>query len=145
MNNTERSDYKEFDSRTYDEQALQYLNPLRPDQISKRVADANHGVLGITGEVGELADVIKKAFVNNLEIDRQKVIDECGDILWFVALTLRAVDSNTSEAMQANVSKIQARYGERFSEIRYNRENRNRDKEEKAISSVVTGSGGNSL
>lgn len=125
------------DASDYDKEALKYLNPLRPNQLSKRVADATHGALGISSEVGELSDVIKKAFVNNLELDRTEIIKELGDVIWYCALVARAVDSDLHEVMAVNLEKIQARYGEKFSEIRYNRENRNIAKEDSVAQRVL--------
>lgn len=122
----------------YDEEALKYLNPLKPNQLSKRVADATHGALGISSEVGELSDVIKKAFVNNMELDREEIVKELGDVLWYCALVARSVDSNLHEAMAVNIAKIHARYSEgKFSEIRYNRENRNLEKEDDVASTLL--------
>lgn len=126
------------DASKYDEEALKYLNPLKPNQLSKRVADATHGALGISSEVGELSDVIKKAFVNNMELDKKEIIKELGDVLWYCALVARSVDSNLHEAMAVNLEKIHARYSEgRFSEIRYNRENRNLSNEDKVAEQVL--------
>lgn len=127
------------DASKYDEEALKYLNPLKPNQLSKRVADATHGALGISSEVGELSDVIKKAFVNNMELDKKEIIKELGDVLWYCALVARSVDSNLHEAMAVNLEKIHARYGDKgYSEIRYNRENRDLKKEDQVADQVIT-------
>jgi hypothetical protein len=40
--------------------------------------------LGLTGEAGELADYLKKVLYHGHEIQRGKVQDELGDLLWYV-------------------------------------------------------------
>jgi NTP pyrophosphatase (non-canonical NTP hydrolase) len=73
-----------------------------------------HGALGACTEVGELQDAIKKHLMYGREFDRVNVIEECGDILWYMALCLSAVGSNMDEAMERNLAKLFKRYGNRF-------------------------------
>lgn len=40
---------------------------------------------GLTGECGELADIYKKHLFHGHELDKDKVIKECGDIMWYLA------------------------------------------------------------
>ncbi len=40
---------------------------------------------GLTGECGELADMYKKHLFHGHELDKEKVIKECGDIMWYLA------------------------------------------------------------
>jgi NTP pyrophosphatase (non-canonical NTP hydrolase) len=41
--------------------------------------------LGLTGEAGEVADLIKKAVFHRHPFDREALIKELGDVLWYVA------------------------------------------------------------
>ena len=77
-----------------------------------------HGALGVGTEAGELQDAVKRHLFYGTDIDRTHIIEECGDVLWYVAETLSAVGATMSEAMVANVAKLRARYPEGFSEER---------------------------
>ena len=45
----------------------------------------NHMCLGIVGEMGELVDAIKKAYVYGNGIDQTNIIEEVGDVSWYIA------------------------------------------------------------
>jgi NTP pyrophosphatase (non-canonical NTP hydrolase) len=69
-----------------------------------------HAALGCGTEAGELLDIAKKALVQGKPVDRLHVIEEAGDLLWYVVLALDAVGSNLDEAMAGNVAKLDERY-----------------------------------
>lgn len=73
-----------------------------------------HGVLGLTGEGGEVADLIKKHVFQGHELDRTKVIEEIGDGLWYSAYLADALGSSMEAAAMMNVSKLQLRYPDGF-------------------------------
>lgn len=74
-----------------------------------------HGVLGIGTEAGELQDVAKRALFYKKAIDRTALVEELGDLLWYLALTLDACGITFEEAMERNIAKLEARYPDRFS------------------------------
>lgn len=115
---------------SYDEQALRFLNPKRHERLGGQVIDVNHATLGITAELGELAEITKKSFVNNLNLPKEEVVKEVGDIIWYCALALRAVGSSIEEAQAVNLKKLETRYGSKFSEDKWKRENRDIKKED---------------
>lgn len=45
----------------------------------------NHMGLGIVGEMGELVDQIKKAYIYGKGVDQVNIIEEVGDVAWYVA------------------------------------------------------------
>lgn len=49
--------------------------------------DAEHFGLGLIGEVGELADLIKKIRFQGHPVDDEKIEEELSDILWYLATT----------------------------------------------------------
>lgn len=73
------------------------------------------GALGLAGESGEVADLVKKFIGQGHELDREQVMDEVSDVLWYVALTLKAIGKTVDECMQHNVDKLKARYPDGFS------------------------------
>lgn len=50
-----------------------------------------NGVLGLVGETGECADIIKKHMFQGHELDEQHLAKELGDICWYLALTSDAL------------------------------------------------------
>jgi NTP pyrophosphatase (non-canonical NTP hydrolase) len=71
--------------------------------------------LGLTGESGECADIIKKHLYHNHPLDRDKVIKELGDVLWYVAIMAKEIGVELSEVAEKNIAKLRARYPEGFS------------------------------
>lgn len=72
--------------------------------------------LGIAGEAGEVVDIIKKHITYDQPLDKQKIIMEVGDVLWYTALLLSALDSSLEEAMQVNIDKLKKRFPNGFTE-----------------------------
>jgi len=66
--------------------------------------------LGLTGEAGEVADTIKKAVFHQHGIDRDLLIKELGDVLWYVAALCTKLDVTMSEVMERNIDKLRKRY-----------------------------------
>lgn len=66
--------------------------------------------LGLAGEAGEVADTVKKAVFHQHGIDRNKLIKELGDVLWYVAAICTKLDVTMSEVMEQNISKLMQRY-----------------------------------
>lgn len=80
--------------------------------------------LGLSGEVGEFNDMIKKWIFHEKELDINHLEKECGDILWYIALMCNSFGWNLDEIMQMNIDKLKARYPEGFDTVRANnREN----------------------
>lgn len=71
--------------------------------------------LGISGEGGEVADHIKKHIGHNHELDKNKMLKELGDVLWYVAVLSNALGFSLQEVAQANIDKLSARYPGGFS------------------------------
>ena len=71
--------------------------------------------LGLTGEAGEAADILKKHFGHGHDLDKQKVAKELGDVLWYVARMADELGFKLSEVAEMNVEKLRARYPQGFS------------------------------
>jgi NTP pyrophosphatase (non-canonical NTP hydrolase) len=71
--------------------------------------------LGLTGEAGEVADTIKKAVFHQHGLDRDELIKELGDVLWYVAALCSKLDVSMSEVMERNIVKLKARYPQGYS------------------------------
>ena len=70
--------------------------------------------LGLTGESGEFADHIKKHLYQGHKIDADYLINELGDIMWYVAVAAERLGFNLSEVMEINIEKLKKRYPNGF-------------------------------
>lgn len=70
--------------------------------------------MGLSGEVGELNDMIKKWIFHKLDMDITHAKKELGDILWYVACMAESFGWNLDEIMRMNIDKLKARYPEGF-------------------------------
>jgi NTP pyrophosphatase (non-canonical NTP hydrolase) len=80
------------------------------------VAALIHYSIGMCTELGELQDALKKYIAYGKELDKVNLIEESGDILWYLARTLDTLGSSFEEAMAANAAKLMKRYGTQFTE-----------------------------
>ena len=71
-------------------------------------------VLGLVGEAGETADKIKKLLRDKDGVvsddDRDLVVKELGDTLWYIASIARYLEVPLSEVAEGNIDKLENRY-----------------------------------
>ncbi len=75
-----------------------------------------HAVLGMASEAGEAVDAVKKHLFYGKPLDKVNLIEEAGDMLWYLAILSLALETPLAEIAQRNINKLEARYGEKFSE-----------------------------
>ena len=73
-----------------------------------------NGVLGLCGESGELADLIKKTNYQGHKMDIEHVAKELGDICWYIAETATAIGYDLETIMKMNIEKLRKRYPDGF-------------------------------
>jgi NTP pyrophosphatase (non-canonical NTP hydrolase) len=73
-----------------------------------------NGVLGMAGEAGECCDLLKKATYQDGRSIAEELIDECGDVLWYVAETAAGMEMTLEEIARHNIEKLKKRYPEGF-------------------------------
>lgn len=84
---------------------------LYADNPAINPVDLIHGIVGSQGESGELLEALSISVLDNqIPVDLVNIIEECGDKLWYIALTLRAIGSTIDEAMELNIEKLKKRY-----------------------------------
>lgn len=86
------------------------------DNTEDKSIELIHAQFGICSESGELADALKKWLIYGQQLDKQNIREECGDLMWYIALALKSVDMEMSETMLQNIEKLQKRYPEKFTE-----------------------------
>lgn len=78
-------------------------------------ADLINGVMGLCGESGEFADIVKKLIFHKHPIDINSLKKELGDVMWYVAMCCNALNISLDDVMQGNIDKLKKRYPDGFS------------------------------
>jgi len=94
----------------YAKKAREFAN----HDLEPKTAIATWG-LGLTGESGEVADIIKKYIGHSHPLDRTSLIKELGDVLWYIAAIADAVEVPFEVIAQQNLEKLRNRYEDKFS------------------------------
>lgn len=98
---------KVFTPNDYQVAALRTANKDSKDLIL-------NGVLGLCGETGEVSDIVKKHLFQGHELDRQKAIEELGDVCWYLAITAHGLGIDLESVMEININKLKKRYPDGF-------------------------------
>lgn len=69
-----------------------------------------HSVLGISGEAGELLDAIKKATIYRKELDRANIVEELGDLEFYMEQIRQELFITREETLKGNMEKLAKRY-----------------------------------
>lgn len=69
---------------------------------------------GLNGEAGEVIDLLKKHEFQGHPLKTESLVDELGDLLWYIALACDALGVKLEDAMRYNVDKLRKRYPEGF-------------------------------
>lgn len=84
---------------------------------NKKLSKGEHvinGALGMCGESGEVSDLVKKAYMQGHKIDREKICEEIGDVLWYCAEMSAWMGIDLGEIAQMNIDKLIERYPNGF-------------------------------
>jgi NTP pyrophosphatase (non-canonical NTP hydrolase) len=81
----------------------------------RRLENLEYPTLGLTGEAGEVANIVKKiqrdhGGVINEEI-RGNLRDELGDVLWYISACADELGMTLDEIAAFNVNKLAKRHG----------------------------------
>lgn len=74
--------------------------------------------LGLAGEAGEFANMIKKLTAHGHPITVDELAEELGDVLWYLAEAASASGLTLNDIAAMNVEKLRRRYPDGFSEER---------------------------
>ena len=72
--------------------------------------------LGLAGEAGEFANLVKKMTAHGHPIEEDALGDELGDVLWYLAEAATAAGLDLEDIANHNVQKLVKRYPEGFSQ-----------------------------
>lgn len=75
-----------------------------------------HARDGFATETGEFADVLKKYKFYGKPLDKPNLIEELGDLMWYIAIACDALGTTIEEVQAINIAKLKSRYAEKFTE-----------------------------
>lgn len=113
------NEYQELAMRTNDGKAKERLVKAL-DNKDIDVAGVLNACLGLSGEVGEFNDMIKKHVFHEKPLDEEHLRKEIGDILWYIAMMCESCGYMLERVMEINIRKLEARYPEGFDTERAN-------------------------
>lgn len=70
--------------------------------------------LGLSGEAGEFANIVKKAIYHNHGFPYGELISELGDVLWYVAQLCTSLGIDMDMVAEQNLKKLAKRYPHGF-------------------------------
>lgn len=73
-----------------------------------------HAIYGTVTEAGELMSDLKKSKIYGKEVDRAHLIDEMGDVMWYLALLADELGVTFEEVWEKNIAKLRVRFPEKF-------------------------------
>jgi NTP pyrophosphatase (non-canonical NTP hydrolase) len=80
------------------------------DELSPTKAHLLHMVVGISGEAGELLDAVKRVTIYNKAPDIENIIEELGDLEFYIQGLRAELGITREETLQANIVKLSRRY-----------------------------------
>lgn len=80
-----------------------------------------HAIYGLCTEAGEISEAFLKAAKTG-EFDEVNLKEEAGDLLWYLAMLFRELDTDFTDVASTNINKLKARFPEKFTQDKaYNR------------------------
>jgi NTP pyrophosphatase (non-canonical NTP hydrolase) len=77
-----------------------------------------HAQLGMTTEIGEFATEVKRVAIYEKPLTtemREHMMEELGDLMWYVALAATALDCDLSHVANMNIDKLKKRFPDKYS------------------------------
>jgi NTP pyrophosphatase (non-canonical NTP hydrolase) len=84
--------------------------------LTAKDAHLLHMAVGIAGEAGELADALKKPTIYRRPIDLTNVVEELGDLEFFMEGIRQALGITREQTLLANINKLSMRYEAGYSD-----------------------------
>lgn len=73
-----------------------------------------NAALGLTGESGEVAEVIKKHLFHATPLDQDALVKELGDCLWYIGAFATTLGLSMDDIATRNIDKLRKRYPDGF-------------------------------
>jgi NTP pyrophosphatase (non-canonical NTP hydrolase) len=112
-----------MNSQDYIKEALRTEPDLIDSQNNNISFRIEHAAMGIATESGEIMDAVKKAKICGEKLDKVNLIEEAGDLMWYLAILADELGVTFENIWEKNIAKLKTRFPDK-----YNSENaKNRD------------------
>lgn len=95
------------------------------DEITPNKAHVVHMAMGVSGEAGELIDAIKKYVMYNKVLDRENVVEELGDLEFYMEGLRQGLFITREETIEHNINKLHSGKNARYKEGKFSNEQAN--------------------
>lgn len=102
-----------FSASDYQKEALRTFKS-NPMALTAEQASLLEAAIGLSGESGEVADLVKKHLFHGHGISSEKLREELGDVCWYLAVIAYVLKADLSDIMRENVNKLVRRYPNGF-------------------------------
>ena len=99
---------------TINEYQIAALRTAQTDKLTANELLLN-SALGLCGESGEVADIVKKHRFQGHDLDIEHIAKELGDVAWYLAVGAYAIGLDLESIFRMNKEKLEARYPDGFS------------------------------
>lgn len=86
-----------------------YQNKIERTRSFDDTELANY-TLGLVCEAGEVGDIVKKVLFHGHDLDKEELIKELGDTLWYLGNVCNILDISLQEVAEKNIQKLKERY-----------------------------------
>lgn len=84
--------------------------------LTNEDVDLMHMALGLAGESGEVVDLVKKVIINGHPLDPDQMIEELGDVMFYIQGLLMAIGGDLDVVLRNNIAKLEMRYPAGYSD-----------------------------
>lgn len=100
---TTTSDFEQYQLKTAD-------TAVYPDAGEGTIIAVNYAALGLGNEAGEVQGKVKKAWRDDdmqiTDARREAILDECGDVLWYLARVADELGVSLKQIADRNLEKL---------------------------------------
>ena len=100
------------------------------DREGSNINRLTTAAVGISAEGGEFMEIVKKMVFQGKpwnDANREHLIVELGDVMWYVAQACMALDVSFDDVVERNVEKLKARYPGGEFDVHHSENRRERD------------------
>ena len=97
-------------AKTFGEYQAEMLRTCIHPRGNRDSTSLTWDALGVAGEAGEVADLVKKVVFHGHPLDVDKLKAEMGDVLWYLASLCNTLGIDLADVAEANIEKLKKRY-----------------------------------
>ena len=75
-----------------------------------------HAIVGMSTETGEIIEALLNSLETGEPLDRVNLLEEIGDLNWYQAIAIDALNGDMQNVLDVNIAKLVARYPDKFTD-----------------------------